>query len=192
MAKEPTKRQWETAYHEAGHAVAAHLLEVRYKYVTIIPDEDSSGHLRPFALGKGIEYSLRARQRLEPRIMAALAGPIAAATYRGRQNHRAAASDDHQVTQLAMALTGSSGECEAYIRWLTIRIRDMLTTETAWWMVEALAAALIERKHIPFGDARQIMIRAANDPEKIASRRERLRAQAQIWTQQRAMESKGE
>lgn len=35
-----------TAYHEAGHAVASYLLHIPISYVTIIPDEDSLGHVK--------------------------------------------------------------------------------------------------------------------------------------------------
>lgn len=34
-----------TAYHEAGHAVLAHFLGVGLKHVSIIANEDSSGHI---------------------------------------------------------------------------------------------------------------------------------------------------
>jgi hypothetical protein len=34
-----------TAYHEAGHAVAAHLFRRRFRYVTVEPTESSSGHV---------------------------------------------------------------------------------------------------------------------------------------------------
>jgi hypothetical protein len=35
-----------TAYHEAGHAVAFYHLHVPISYVTIVPDEDSLGHVK--------------------------------------------------------------------------------------------------------------------------------------------------
>lgn len=35
-----------TAYHEAGHVVANYLLGFEIEYVTIVPDEDSEGHVK--------------------------------------------------------------------------------------------------------------------------------------------------
>lgn len=39
------EREKETAYHEAGHVVAHHVLGLPFEYVTIVPDQDSEGHI---------------------------------------------------------------------------------------------------------------------------------------------------
>jgi ATP-dependent Zn protease len=44
MAKRPTKLE-RTAYHEAGHAVAAYSLRWKIIEVSIVPDPDSLGHV---------------------------------------------------------------------------------------------------------------------------------------------------
>jgi hypothetical protein len=49
MSSSPAKRDYElqaTAYHEAGHAVVALLLGLKFRHVTIEPDSDSLGHLK--------------------------------------------------------------------------------------------------------------------------------------------------
>ena len=65
------KRECATAYHEAGHAVAAFLLRRRLRRATIIPDEDSLGHIRtgraPPTLQPDISTSLRDRTGSEGR-----------------------------------------------------------------------------------------------------------------------------
>src|SRR5437016_2249213 len=81
-----------TAYHEAGHAVAASWLRVPFRYVTIVPDEQdgSLGHIRFTALSKDfgpdIESGSKVRRVLEPRIMVGLAGCAAEAKLVGRYN----------------------------------------------------------------------------------------------------------
>ena len=55
-----------TAYHEAGHVTLNILAETPFKFVTVIPDETSSGHVE----------RRRKRGNLETRCMVSLAGPL--------------------------------------------------------------------------------------------------------------------
>jgi ATP-dependent Zn protease len=55
------------AYHEAGHVILNILSETFFKFVTVIPDETSSGHVE----------RRRKQGNLETRCMVSLAGPLA-------------------------------------------------------------------------------------------------------------------
>jgi len=76
-------RNTEVAYHEAGHAVIAHVLGFRVRRVTIVPDDKSQGRMiwdklpvRDRDLGWS-DLRPHQRQRLEDWIIVALAGPLA-------------------------------------------------------------------------------------------------------------------
>ncbi len=86
-----TKEEVSTAYHEAGHAVAAYLLKRSFNYVTIVPDEEkgSLGHVRFRGFGENFDpafdYSPQMRLRLEREIICSLAGDAAESIHLGRR-----------------------------------------------------------------------------------------------------------
>jgi hypothetical protein len=55
-----------TAYHEAGHLILNILARIPFKFVTVIPDETSSGHVE----------RRRKQGNIETRCMVSLAGPL--------------------------------------------------------------------------------------------------------------------
>ena len=56
MGKKPSKIE-KIAYHEAGHAVACHLLRRAFTRVSIIPDDDSLGRVEyPKIRVKGLDF----------------------------------------------------------------------------------------------------------------------------------------
>ena len=82
MASKSQKKKLEkTAYHEAGHAVAAFLLRKRFSYVTIESGEDSLGHiiLKRFrdSFQPDVDEISKIRRPLEKDIMISLAGNAA-------------------------------------------------------------------------------------------------------------------
>jgi hypothetical protein len=114
------------AYHEAGHAVVAHMLGAKVRQVSI---ESDSGRTQIKRLGRG-----------ERAILIALAGPYAQRRYAPHSRWR---SRSH---------TGFKSDCDFDI--VTDLIFDMHGTgkvATAYWRyVEAHAASLVERhwRHI--------------------------------------------
>jgi len=80
-----------TAHHEAGHAVAAWRLEIPFRYATIIPHEDSLGHVLFNRFPKWCDEESeryqpgRARLWVERRVRVYCAGQIAEAMYHGRR-----------------------------------------------------------------------------------------------------------
>ena len=58
MGKKPSKIE-KIAYHEAGHAVACHLLRRAFTRVSIIPDDDSLGRVEyPKIRVKGLDFEI--------------------------------------------------------------------------------------------------------------------------------------
>ena len=79
----------EVAYHEAGHAVIAHVLGFRVGRVTIVPDDRSQGRMiwaKPPLRGSLDDPSPHQRQRAEDWIIVALAGPLAMRHHKPRSH----------------------------------------------------------------------------------------------------------
>ena len=135
-----------TAYHEAGHAVIAHRCGVRFAYVTIVPGEDSLGHLLHHKWSRGFAPAVTVtplmRERLESRILSALAGGLAEKKWSGRYNAQGSKADHAAVINMADFIGGEGRVLEKYLAWLWARAEAMIET---WWPdIVAVAAALLE------------------------------------------------
>ena len=134
-----------TAYHEAGHAVAA-IVEKRYlRLVTIVPTKDS--------VGLCSTSGLQSQRRFESEIIVSLAGPIAEKHFCG--NNLANSEHDHKMTlELASHLVDSEEELNAYLNLLKIRIEGLVHRH--YRQIAALASALITERTIQGKRAREI------------------------------------
>ena len=100
-----------TAYHEAGHAVAACEYRIAIKELSIISDEQTHGRMlfkTPIDL-EAIDYdnSNRTRIRAELQIIVALAGGIAQRRRSARSMRRWHTEGDHKFAAgIAMRLNG--------------------------------------------------------------------------------------
>lgn len=136
-----------TAYHEAGHVVAAWKLGVRLRSATVIPSEGSHGTLKHDNPLRGINLEFdgsdRARLKAEKGIIIALAGPAAQRHFAPRSwrfGHGAA--DRECAVDLAWRLNGSGEMVAKHLAYLQARAEGLV--EGSWRFVEALARALLE------------------------------------------------
>ena len=155
------KKVEKTAYHEAGHAVAAFYMKRSFRYVTIEPEEDSLGHImyKKFrdSFNPEIDPDREIRKPLEKAIITAFAGPIAEQIFSGRKNRIGASSDFHGALDCALYLCGSNEETEAYVNWLWIRTKNMIRQPAKWCSVEGLAKELLDCRKIGYMKARRII-----------------------------------
>jgi hypothetical protein len=154
-----TKQQQElraTAYHEAGHAVAAfHLgIGIGRKGVNVIPDssEDRAGmaHIRKgFAGRPDYEVTDRMRHGAEKHVVASFAGEAAQRRFRAssvRTWH--AATDRKNAVDLLSYFVPEKRELEAYCQWPQSRAENLIKRPEVWAQIHAVADALVERKHL--------------------------------------------
>jgi hypothetical protein len=89
-----------TAHHEAGHAVASWHCGIRFKYVTIVPDDtqNSLGHLEN-------NSSPCVQILTQDHIYVGLAGQIAEAKFRGRLPRYGMNADNQKAFDLAIICT---------------------------------------------------------------------------------------
>jgi ATP-dependent Zn protease len=147
-----------TAYHEAGHAVAAWWFCLKYKHVTIRPNADSLGHMLhsvPNWFRPDIESSDRVFLRAQRHIITSFAGQLAEAKLRGRPPRFGMESDNQNAVDMAFRFCGSRETTEAYLRYCWLMARDLVNER--WPQIEALAAALMERETLNHLDAIEVI-----------------------------------
>ena len=149
-----------TAYHEAGHCVAACLVRKRFRLATIIPKEGSLGEFVPDKLAK-IDIASADVKSCKAWIFIGLAGIIAENEFRnpGKISKMPSFHPDIDiVTKIANKLCWSSKEKEAYLRFMWIRTRNII--ERYWQAVQLMANELIKQKTIHYNQALEIIKKA--------------------------------
>ncbi len=141
------RRREATAYHEAGHAVAAWKLGYRPISASIIAADESVGEVRhenPYGNNAEYDGSELGRLRIERAIIIRLAGPIAQKRYRPTSWRRWQGGADYAVAaDLALVVCGSGKIASAFLKWLDLRAKALI--EQNWPIVERLANALLKR-----------------------------------------------
>jgi len=152
-----------TAYHEAGHAVAAFHVGRAVRAITIAPGEGYLGRVWHYPVtGKwlqpDIELTSRTRDYLETSITTLLAGPTAERKARGRWNHRGAGFDRSTAADLAFQLVGSAEQLEHYFAWRVQVAEDLWENPYRWDQVRQLAAELLEHKTMSGRVVRELLL----------------------------------
>jgi hypothetical protein len=139
-----------TAYHEAGHVVAAVAQGVALRAITIVPDkqEGYAGRVQHGDLTSRVnleaDNTARTRSRIERQIVIALAGAAAQRRYDRRSWRSFHSSSDYEVAaNLADAISSSPAASEAFLKWLAAATDDLITAR--WAEVEKIAKALLCR-----------------------------------------------
>jgi hypothetical protein len=168
-----------TAYHEAGHAVAAYLRHLRFTSVSIVPDRGTLGRCEfseaPIVIDLSVPPTPHTRARVETLIVVSLAGVIAECLLTGRHNWRGAHADLHDAARYAESLAGSDAEASAYARWLWEHTRVLLSAPRCWLAVQRLAAALAEDGRVGERRARALIASALRPPARRPKRKARAR-----------------
>jgi len=168
MGKTPTKKthnKQATAFHEAGHAVVAWLEGIRIEEVSIIPSEDSHGHVVHFiprilrTTRLDVEVTPLAHHNLLREIRVLLAGEIAQRRFAPRSlRHYHGDSDRRGVADYLSYITSSDREFEAYFKLLVIQTEDKLFNHDShvWSLIERVAQALMVRGQLSWKELLEI------------------------------------
>jgi hypothetical protein len=162
------------AHHESGHAVACIQWERPFKYVTIIPGEDSLGaiHLPDFPKmvhHLDIEVSQQAERWINREVLIRMAGSASEGYFTGRHNWRGAAQDMDTASYFGDRLypTGTKVH-DKYLGFMFERAKAFITAPERWFLVEAVATRLLERRKLSSRAVREIIREAHTDPARIA------------------------
>jgi len=154
-----------TAYHEAGHAVAAWRLNIplRRKGVTIIPDRARGADGSIFhrqVVSKDIEYDRSNRNVLKAERLAqlSLAGEIAQRRYspRGMRSYHSESDQEKAIDTLSY-FAADARELEAWLKLLHIRTENMFSNPDVWRAVVRLVGELTRRGTICGREATEII-----------------------------------
>ena len=151
---EPTSNLEATAYHEAGHAVLALILDRPVKRVTIVADREKLGSCE---FGKAVFRP--SEDWLEREILIALGGIAAEAKFTGDYSWDGAARDQQTVRELSVRRAGES-RAEKLERRLLAKAEHLLADEKSWRAVELIAAELLRLGEISGRTARHLFERA--------------------------------
>jgi hypothetical protein len=158
-----------TAFHEAGHAVAALALGFSVKVATIEPGSDpetgrpSSGHIEydPQEILRGAEQDVRrlaVETLIKRQAIVSFAGPAAQAIARPGTRIRAGAIGDHEHIARTIGLLCRDMESEkALRRWCENEARGLV--KARWSHIEAVALALLERRTLAGANVAEIVAR---------------------------------
>jgi hypothetical protein len=131
-----------TAYHEAGHAVAALALGRPVARVSVLPNRERLGACH---FQKGVFRP--SKDWVEQEIIISLAGLAAEARHTGEYARDAAGRDLRFVRDLAVQRAGPR-QAERLERRLLAKTEHLLADDGHWRAVEAIAAELLTRGEI--------------------------------------------
>jgi ATP-dependent Zn protease len=140
-----------TAYHEAGHAVAALALDRPVVKVSILADRDKAGIC---FFGKAVFRP--SEDWLEREVLISLAGMAAEARKTGEYDRDAAGRDLRYARGLAIQRAGSERQAERLERRLLAKAEHLLDREANWAAVERIAAELLRAGEISGRQARHL------------------------------------
>ena len=146
----PTVGDEATAFHEAGHAVAALALDRPVVRVSIRPDRDALGIC---AFGKAVFRP--SKDWLEREVLIALAGMAAEAKRTGAYDREAAGRDLRYAGKLAMQ-RGGERQAERLQRRMLARVENLLERPANWAAVERIAAELLRSGEMSGRQARHL------------------------------------
>jgi ATP-dependent Zn protease len=155
---EPTAEA--TAYHEAGHAVAALALDRPVRKVSIRPDRDRLGIC---SFGKALFRP--SEDWLEREVLIALAGLAAEARHTGSYDRVGAARDLRYARELALQRAGNERQAERLERRLLAKAENLLDREANWRAVQQMAAELVRAGEISGRQARHLFEECQRDEE---------------------------
>jgi hypothetical protein len=158
-------REAATAYHEAGHAVAAYFLHVPFRKAgaTIMPAGNAgcvyAGHIFQQGHRPDENSSDAVRLRCESEAMVFLAGTEAQRKFHklSIRNHHGE-SDFHSAVKLMSYFFFDPPVLEAYLKFVTAWAHSFFEHHPyAWRCVEAVAAALAEKRHLSGAELTEVI-----------------------------------
>lgn len=161
-----------TAYHEAGHAVAAYLLNCPIAHITIVPDEaaGAAGLCIPSSQMASAQWGRHRRpshpaevRALQAEAFIYLAGPKAEAWYTCESEDWAGSGIDdlYHVTYLVGLVAENEDDFHEWMSRLDEDTEELLREPPGVWdAVEALALTLLELRMMD-GQRTQAVIRRA-------------------------------
>ena len=164
----PQRRLIAAAFHEAGHAVAAYHVRIRFRRIAIGKDQAKDlGWLElwlaPQAAADGVA-DVRTGHLIERSIIVLLAGSQAERVVLGHAKYLGSGLDFYEAVRYAGYLCRTRAEMSAYLRWMQLRVHALVGSPAWRGPIEALAASLVRCRELGAQEARRIIRRAIPAP----------------------------
>ena len=159
------RRLRETAFHEAGHGVAAYHLAVPIASVDIHRTDVQLGLTQSTEMPideDGSRSEAEEKFRIENFCIMSFAGGLAgaAAMQRRSERYRGSEGDHRRVEQLlSRTMTGATDPkvFHHYRQYLWHRARVLVATKKVWADISAVAEALLERRKLSAEEVREVI-----------------------------------
>ena len=136
-----------TAFHQAGHAVAALYHQVPFEQISLHPEECLGMTLLEQCTEAGWENELKHRQ--EATLIVILAGEMAEKKAAGKISN-SAGSEGAWVAALLGTLEGSEEIARVYYRYLALKTRALLDHPYVWETAGKVAGQLLHHQSLDF------------------------------------------
>jgi ATP-dependent Zn protease len=150
-----------TAFHEAGHAVVALVLQRPVTRVSVLPDRHALGEC---FFGKPVFRP--SEDWLEREVLIALAGLAAEAMRTGEYGWPEASRDLRYARSLTLRRAGNERQAERLEKRLLSKAEHLLSKPGHWQAVERLAAELLEHGVVSGRTARHLFERCLREAEE--------------------------
>jgi ATP-dependent Zn protease len=147
-----------TAYHEAGHAVMAHLCGQRITEVEIVGDDEHSGSVRSlrFPAERSSEPDpTTPTAPLERRLLCTIAGMVAESIVGGDDRWDEGAEDLELAVRLAMQIVDDCEKVLPFLEAAREHAEDLLRGR--WSEVERLASSLMNKRRLTGDEVRCLL-----------------------------------
>ena len=156
-AETPPTYDIATAYHEAGHAVAALAQDRPVHRVSVLPNQE---HLGKCEFRKGVQRG--SVDFIEQEILISLAGMVAEARHTGRYDRGGAGRDLRHLRTLALQ-RATEKQLDRYERRMLAKVENLMNDDAIWAAVESIAAELMKHGQISGRAALHLYKRATKD-----------------------------
>ena len=142
------------AYHEAGHAVVAHVLGIEVAYVSIVETEGSSGRSISPLPEDFDPYAEGAEEVMKSYLVAGAAGAASEELLTGELSS-IRGNDLEGITKLLISLAGIGAQAQEEGQWALEKAKSTLRDN--WESVQALAEALLEHRELDREQIRAVL-----------------------------------
>ena len=163
-------REYQTAIHEAAHAVVRLHIRMTVRKVTIVSDDETLGHCTGGSMFRGVHLdALAPSHRNYPKhfynairmAMVCFAGGFAEEEYLPTKRVQGCEDDYHAAVNLLDTFAASNEQCQTLVDYVEVCTRDLLRDPYIREQISALADALVERRPLTGDEIREVLSAAA-------------------------------
>ncbi len=162
-------REYQTAIHEAAHAVVGLHNRMTIRGVTIVPDDERLGYCKHDNMF--YEVPLDVLPHDDPDFpehfynairdaMMSFAGPFAEEEYLDNKSVEGYEDDYDEGVDILSTFVGTNEQCQALVDYVEVCTRDLLRSPSIRKQIYALADALVKHRQLTGDEAKEVLYHA--------------------------------